>query len=366
MRPGNFRATLLVGTQKGLFCIRSDHRREQWEMDGPHIVGYEITHAWLHPKAPRLGYAAANHPVWGAHIYRSADGGRSWCPLPAVPCHSPGEYRSSLDAVWFVAAADREDPGRLYAGIDPPGLFSSADGGESWTPLMGLNRHPTRHTWEPARGGFAVHSIYSDPSDSNCVYAAVSAGGAFRSNDKGLTWIPINRGVRAENIPRPHPETGHNIHRLVVHPTLPGRLYRQCYNGTYRSDDRGATWIEITAGLPSDFGYAIAAAPEHPDVVYVIPEDNHHVRTTAGANLRVYRSRDAGASWQAMTHGLPQEHVYVTVLREALATDGLDPGGVYFGTSSGHLFASRDTGDHWTLIASYLPRILSVQVNIHA
>jgi photosystem II stability/assembly factor-like uncharacterized protein len=193
------------------------------------------------------------------------------------------------------------------------------------------------------------------------MYAAISAGGAFRSDDGGLSWRPINRGVRAENLPLQNPETGHNIHRLILHPAQPDLLYRQCYNGTYRSNDRGETWTEITAGLPSDFGYVIETDPHDPDTVFVIPEESSHMRAAVDGKLRVYRSRNGGGRWQALTDGLPQEHAYVTVLREALATDGLEPCGVYFGTSGGHLFASRDLGVSWELITSFLPRILSVK-----
>jgi hypothetical protein len=355
---------VLVGTQKGLFCFRSDRDRRRWSIEGPQIAGYEVSHAWLDPRLPRRGYAAANHPIWGAHVHRSDDGGWSWKALDRAPCHAPGRQGSSLEAIWFLAPGPLDAPGVMYAGIDPPGLFVSTDHGERFEPVTGLNDHPTRPTWEPARGGFAVHSIYVDPTDARRIYVAVSAGGAFRSDDRGVSFRPINRGVRAHNLPSPCPETGHNIHRLVMHPARPERLYRQCYNGTYRSDDRGESWTEITAGLPSDFGYAIAVCPSDPDRVFVIPEESQHMRTTAGRKLCVYRSGDGGRHWEPQTRGLPQEHVYITVLREALATDGLDPCGVYFGTSSGHLFASRDLGSHWELLASFLPRILSVQVGV--
>lgn len=355
-------AVLLVGTQKGLFHLRSDRRQRGWIMEGPVIPGYEVTHAWLNPDDPAVGYAAANHPVWGAHIYRSEDGGYRWNSLGAVPCHRAGDYPTGLKAIWFLAPSRCGQRLSLYAGVDPPGIFRSDDGGESWLALEGLNRHPSRDTWEPSRGVFAVHSIYPDPRDAGRLYAAISAGGAFRSDDGGLSWQPINRGVRAPNLATSQPSTGHNIHRLVVHPLRPSRLYRQCYSGTYRSDDYGESWIEITSGLPSDFGYAIATAPSDPDTVYVIPEESQHLRTTAAGRLRVYRSRTAGAGWQPLTRGLPQEHVYVTVLREALAVDDGEPPGVYFGTSSGHLFASSDGGERWALLASYLPRVLCVNV----
>lgn len=355
---------LLVGAQKGLFLFYSSLERQHWTIDGPHIAGYEILHAWLDPRDPSIGYAAAHHTVWGAHIYRTDDQGQSWFSLPQVPCHRPGEQDPSLNAIWFLAPGPKEEPLKLYAGIDPPGLFVSQDRGANWAPVPGFNRHPTCPSWEPARGGFSVHSIYVDPTDSERLYAAVSAGGAFRSEDNGESWKPINRGVRAENLPQRYPETGHNIHRLLMHPARPERLYRQCYNGTYRSDDRGDHWHEITAGLPSDFGYALATDPGDPDTVFVIPEESQHMRITVGGRLRVYRSRNAGREWEALTYGLPQEHVYVTVLREAMTTDGLDPCGVYFGTSSGHLFASPDGGERWAIIAGFLPRILSVQAAV--
>jgi photosystem II stability/assembly factor-like uncharacterized protein len=355
---------LLVGTQKGLFRVRSDRARAHWTLEGPFIAGSEILHAWLDAGDPRVGYAAANHSVWGSHIYVTGDAGRSWAWLSDSPHHPPAPGRSGVKSLWYLAAGDPDDRDALYAGIDPPGLFRSRDGGRRWEPVQGLNEHPTRGTWEASRGVFAVHSIHVDPGDAARVYAAVSAGGAFRSDDGGTTWKPINRGVRAENLPQPAPETGHNIHRLHMPRLRPERLYRQCYNGTYRSDDRGEQWTEITAGLPSDFGYVIDTDPNDPDTVYVIPEESSHMRAMVDGRLRVYRSRNAGAAWEALTEGLPQAHVYVTVLREALATDALTPCGVYFGTSGGHLFASADGGERWTQLAAFLPRVLSISASV--
>ncbi|MGH8625529.1 MAG: WD40/YVTN/BNR-like repeat-containing protein [Gammaproteobacteria bacterium] len=352
---------LLIGTQKGLFLARATPERRAWALEGPFIPGYEIAHAWLDPRKPETGYAAANHPVWGSHVYRTQGYGKSWESVGRAPHHAPGLYEQQLRALWHLAPGPASEPDVLYAGIDPAGLFVSRDAGEHWSPITGLNHHPTRNTWEPARGGFAVHSIRIDPHDPKRIYAAVSAGGAFRSDDEGRTWKPINRGVRAENLPLEQPETGHNIHRLLLHPARSTRLYRQCYNGTYRSDDRGDNWTEITAGLPSDFGYGIAVDPSDPDTVFVIPEQSSDMRAVVDGRLRVFRSTTAGQHWEPLLDGLPQQHVYATVLREALASDGLDPCGVYFGTSGGHLFASRDRGEHWELIAAFLPRILSIK-----
>lgn len=354
---------LLAGTQKGLFRLQADASRDAWTLEGPLIAGYEILHAWLDPRTPGVGYAAASHTIWGAHLYRTSDYGRSWQPLTATPQHTGSRAAESLQAIWYLAPGLREEPATLFAGIDPAGVFRSDDAGDSWQPLSGLNEHPGRGTWEPARGGFSAHSICQTAQQPERLYAAISAGGAYRSDDGGESWRPINRGVRAEHLPERTPESGHNIHRLVVHPDNPDRLYRQCYNGVYRSDDGGEYWTEISAGLPSDFGYAIASPEREPDTAYVVPIDSNHLRTTPDGRFRVYRTRDAGNSWQALTDGLPQEHAYVTVLREAMTVDRAATPGVYVGTSSGHLFASRDGGDHWHCIAAFLPRILSLSVS---
>jgi hypothetical protein len=355
---------LLVGTQKGLFRLSTNLQRNHWNFQGPLIAGYEIAHAWIDPRAPTYAYAAVNHPIWGSHLYRSHDSGCRWETLPRVPHHAKGIYNQPLKAIWYLAPGHPQDKKTLYAGIDPPGLFVSEDEGSNWRPLPGLNEHPTRKRWEPARGGFAVHSIYVDPRTPARLYCGISAGGVYRSEDAGTTWIPLNQGVRAKNLPQQYPELGHNVHRILLHPKQPDRLYRQCYNGTYRSDDRGEHWVKISAGLPSDFGYAIVANPQDPNTVYVIPEQSSQLRITVDGKLRVYRSYNAGVDWKALTCGLPQEHVYVTVLREAMDCDGLSPNGVYFGTSGGHLFASRNDGETWELIAGFLPRILSVKAAV--
>ena len=358
-QPAGLVRTVLIGTRKGLFIAR--HRAGQWELDGPHIAGYEIMHA--RPVAgpagsPALIYAAARHPIWGAHLYRSEDGGVQWASLPHAPQHPPGRRPTALKAVWGLAqAAD----GRLYAGIDPAGLFYSDDQAASWHPVEALNEHSTREQWEPARGGFSVHSIQPHPHDPDRLWVAVSAGGVYRSEDRGQSWSACNRGIPARNRPNPEPIAGHNIHRLVMHPRRPDRLYRQCYHGTWRSDDGGQSWTDITAGLPGDFGYAIAVDPHEPDGVFQIPESDAHMRSVVDGRLRVYRSRDAGQTWMDSSAGLPQKDAWVTVLREALETDQAQPCGVYFGTSSGHVFASLDAGESWQCIAEFLPRVLSVR-----
>lgn len=350
------RPVLYVGTDKGLFILRPG---DPWRIDGPHLAGHAVLHAAITPGNPRELLVAARHNVWGAHLYRSTDGGRHWKTLEATPQHPAGRHPTALRAVWNLAWTP--DGSRLFAGIDPAGLFVSEDRGANWVPVAGLNDHGTRGAWEPSRGLFAVHSICIDPSRPGHMVAAISAGGAYRSEDGGTTWHTANVGVRAENLPERYPDAGHNVHRIVMHPADGRRLYRQCYNGTYRSDDGAASWTEITAGLPSDFGYAIACDPADPDTVFQIPESGADLRVTVDGKLRVYRSRDGGRHWSSASDGLPQQDVYVTVLREAMDCDPSTPCGVYFGTSSGHLFASRDGADRWELVTGFLPRVLSVR-----
>lgn len=348
--------TLFVGTRRGLFRARTDAGRSEWDIGPPQIEGHEIAHVCVHPRTPNLLYAAANHGVWGAHVYVSEDAGRSWGPLGPSPHHAESRHGQSVRAIWHLAITP--DGRRLYAGIDPPGLFFSDDDGGSWQPVESLNEHPTNRFWEPSKGIFAVHSICIDPRDARNMFVAVSAGGVYRSDDGGATWHATNRGVRAENIPGDEPEAGHNVHRLVLHPG--GRLYRQCYSGVYRSDDRGLSWLEITGDVPSDYGFAIAANDADADMLFRIPMSNSHMRATVDGRLRVYRSGDGGSSWASCSVGLPQQHAYVGVLREALDVVAGLPCSVYFGTNGGHLFASYDAGDSWQMLAGFLPPISSV------
>jgi hypothetical protein len=352
------RATILVGTDKGLFRIHPGLGSGPAALDGPHLAGYHVLHVVATPGRPQELLAAVDHPVWGAHLYRSGNCGESWESLPATPRHPDGRHASAFRSVWHLAWSP--DARRLYAGVDPAGLFVSEDGGASWRDVRALNEHHTRSAWEPSRGLFALHSVCVDHADPGHLVAAVSAGGAYLSHDAGVSWSPANVGVRAENLPERFPVAGHNVHRVVMHPREGHRLYRQCYNGTYRSDDGGRSWTEITHDLPSDFGYAITCDPFDPDIVYQIPESSSHLRATVDGRLRVYRSIDAGASWQSVSEGLPQQHVYVTVLREAMDADATASGRVCFGTSSGHVFLSSG-GGRWTQIAEFLPRVLCVR-----
>ncbi|MGH8277947.1 MAG: hypothetical protein ACRETQ_00040 [Gammaproteobacteria bacterium] len=355
--------TLLLGTRKGLFIARSDAAREHWQLEGPHLAGYEIQRAFLDQRVPGRGYALAEHPVWGKHIYRSNDAGHDWQPLSGLPRHRKDEHPASIKRLWSLAPGADAEPDTIYAGIEPPGLFVSRDAGESWIPITAFNEHVTRASWTPAKGGLAVHSIQVNAQAAERLYAALSAGGVYRSDDGGQSFGPINQGVRAPYLPQARPLSGHCAHRILLHPRDPMRLYQQSHSGTYRSDDGGNHWQEITAGLPSDFGYALATDPSDPDSVLVIPERSSQFRATVDGRVRVYRSYDAGRHWTALTEGLPQEQAFVTVLRDGLDSDGLNPCGFYFGTSSGHLFASVDGGDHWRLLYGFLPGILSVSAS---
>lgn len=353
---------LLIGTRRGLFRAKSDGNREGWTLEGPEVAGYEVYHALLDPRDPATGYAAVQHEVWGAQMYRTRDAGKTWQPLEARPSF-PADSGRDVKAIWHLAPGGITEPGVVYAGVEPAALFVSRDEAESWERIESLEQHPSAAAWQPAKGGLALHSIQVDAEDPDRIFAAVSAGGAYRSSDRGLTWMAINQGVRADFLPDPRPEAGQCVHSLRLHPQSTDRLYQQNHCGTYRTDDAGETWIEITAGLPSDFGYVVGIDPADPDRCWVIPEESSHLRAVCEGRLRVYESNDGGYSWTARTQGLPQEHAWITVLREALATDGLRPCGVYFGTSTGHIFVSRD-GSAWREIARHLPKILSVEATV--
>ena len=358
------RLKLIIGTRKGLFVAMSDASRQRFEWRGPLIPGYEIQSAFLDPREPDTGYALAHHKVWGIHVYKTIDGGLSWSPLPEVPRHGGEADGKRLKMMWSIAAGHPSQPGTVFVGIEPPGLFVSNDHGGTWHRIDSFHQQPSAARWAPAKGGLALHSIAADPDQPHTLYAALAAGGCYRSDDGGARWHPINRGIRAPYLNADSPEAGQCIHRLYVHPGGGGRLYQQSHSGTYASHDRGETWKEISAGLPSDFGYALTGDAHDPDTVFVVPEQSSQLRAVADGRLRVYKSADGGESWSACEKGLPQENVYVTILREGLDSDGLDPLGLYLGTTSGHLFMSADGGRSWESLAGFLPGILSVRAAI--
>ncbi|HUF11532.1 MAG TPA: hypothetical protein VMN78_00365 [Longimicrobiales bacterium] len=348
---------LLIGTKRGLFIADSDAAREQWRLSTPRLEGREVYFATRDARDGAL-WAATRHRVWGAHLHTSTDGGETWRTLESAPVGGGG---GALDAIWTLTPGAAYEPGAFYAGVEPAGLFVSPDRGASWLPVRALNEHATRASWQAMGGGLALSDVVVDPRDGRRITVAVSAGGVYRSDDAGETWRAMNRGVRACFQPDQFPPSGQCVHKLVAHPADPDRLYQQNHCGTYRSDDGGESWIDVTSGLPSDYGYALAVAPRDPNCAFVVPETSSHMRTVVAGRLRVYRTDDAGATWHPLEDGLPQRDAWVSVLREGLATDDAEPCGVYLGTSSGHVFASRNGGGSWREIAAFLPGVLCVR-----
>jgi photosystem II stability/assembly factor-like uncharacterized protein len=350
---------VLVGTRKGLFRLRSDEGRRSWEVEGPDLTGWEVMHAIADPRDGSL-YACSTSFVYGATVHRSTDGGATWERSEQVGL--PEESGLTLEKLWHVRPGHESRPGEVWLGGTPAVLFRSADSGQTWEPVRGILEHPTRVRWQPGAGGLCCHTIQLDQADPNRIYVAISAAGAFRSDDDGDTWTPINRDVAADFLPDPNPEVGQCVHKLAVHPEQPERLWQQNHCGVYRSDDRGDTWERLDRnGLPSDFGFPIMIHPRDPDLALVIPEEGAMNRVTANGRLGVYRTRDAGTTWELAADGLP-EQAWSVILREASASDGLDPAGFYFGTQGGSVFVSPSEGEDWVQAVSDLPPVLSVEV----
>jgi len=349
---------VLTGTRKGLFLLQSQDRHS-WDVEGPLLPGWEIMHAVRDPRDDTI-YAASTTFTYGSTVHRSTDGGKTWERSEQVGL--PEESGLELEKLWHLRPGRDGEDGRLWLGGTPGVLFRSDDGGQTWQPNEGILGHPTREKWMPGAGGMCCHSIQLDPSDPERMYVAISAAGAFRTDDGGETWAPINRDVAADFMPDKYPEVGQCVHKLLVHPAQPERLWQQNHCGVYRSDDRGDTWIRLDGnGLPSDFGFPIMLHPRDPDVAYVIPEAGAENRVTVDGKLTVYRTRDAGESWESASDGLP-DTAWSVILREASAFDSLEPAGIYFGTQSGTVWASPDGGDSWIGAAHDLPPVLSVEV----
>jgi hypothetical protein len=329
--------TLLAGTKKGLFWFESTDRR-RWILRGPFQHGHEINHAIYDPRHATI-YATANNPWFGSHVVWSRDGGQTWASSESGPAFAP-DAGLQLERLWHLEPGPPSDLGRLYLGVAPAALFRSDDGGRSWHEMVGLTQHPTRALWQPGAGGLCLHSMLVDPRNPERLFVGISAAGVFRSEDGGESWVACNRGVRAEFLPNKYPEVGQCVHKLRMAPERPNLLYQQNHCGVYRSDTAGDEWTEITAGLPSDFGFALAVHPREPETLYVVPLQEADFRCPPGGQLRVYRSREGGRSWEALSAGLPQEYAFVGMYREGMATDSLDPAGVYVGTNTGKIFAS--------------------------
>jgi photosystem II stability/assembly factor-like uncharacterized protein len=345
---------VLVGTTKGIFTVRGG------EVSGPALAGEPVYSMLGLPGRDRLvvGSLSAH---WGPLLRWSDDGGDTWTePDPGRgPCF-PVDTGASLAAVWQLAAPEAQ-PDVLYAGVDPAALFRSDNGGESFALVRGLWEHHHRSQWTPGGGGLCLHSVLVDPRDADSLYVAVSSAGVYRSDDGGRTWEARNRGIRADFLPDPHPEFGQCVHKIAFDAGDTDVLYLQNHGGVYRSDDGAATWVDIGGDLPSDFGFALVAHPRRAGTAYIVPLTSDAYRCTPEGRMRVYRTRDHGASWQPLTEGLPQHAAHLTVLRDAFCHDGRDPLGLYVGTRTGQVYASNDEGDSWTLLADHLPPVLCVR-----
>jgi photosystem II stability/assembly factor-like uncharacterized protein len=386
---------VLVGTRKGAFILTSDGKREKWDVRGPLFAGWEIYHLKGSLADPNRLYASQTSGWFGQVIQRSDDGGQTWFQ-PGTPAGEPtttpegmpvGEsnkfvYDTSSETgkpltthqwydgkphpwefkrVWHLEPS-LDDPDTVYAGVEDAALFRSTNGGQTWAELPGLRGHGTGSQWQPGAGGMCLHTIILDPRNRERIFVAISAAGAFRSDDSGATWKPINRGLHSQYIPDPNAEVGHCVHRIAQHPSNPNVLFMQKHWDVMRSDDAGDSWQEISGNLPTDFGFVIDVHPHEPETIYVVPIKSDGEHYPPDGKLRVYRSRTGGNEWEPLTKGLPQENCYVNVLRDAMAVDTLDSCGVYFGTTGGQVYASADAGDTWAPIVRDLPAVLSVEV----
>jgi photosystem II stability/assembly factor-like uncharacterized protein len=353
---------LLVGTMKGAFVFRSDAGRTSWERGGPYFAGAAVyALAYDDREGRRRLWAGPESMHWGALLSSSDDYGATWTAPEKAPVKFPEDTEASLKRVWQIAPGRREEPGRLYCGVEPAALFESRDAGETWSLVRGLWDHPHRPQWQPGGGGLCLHTVLADPTRPGRMHVAISTAGVYRTDDAGQSWRTAHKGVRAQFLPDKHPEFGQCVHKVARHAKRPDRLYLQNHWGLYRSDDAGDSWQDVANGVPSDFGFALAVHPHRDDTAYIVPLESDEFRCTPEGRLRVYRTSDAGASWEPLTRGLPQAEAFETVLRDALATDQEASAGVYFGTRSGKLFASADAGDSWTRVAEGLPPVVAVK-----
>jgi len=360
-----------VGTRKGAFVLTADGMRREWEVSGPYFGGWEIYHIKGSPADPNRIYASQTSGWFGQLIQRSDDGGRSWQAAGnefaydgVAGTHQwydgtphPWEFKR----VWHLEPS-LTDPDTVYAGVEDAALFRSTDGGATWQELSALRRHSSGSHWQPGAGGLGLHTILLDPADAGRLFIAISAAGAFRSDDAGQSWKPINRGLRSEFLPEPEAEVGHCVHRIAKHASRPHTLFMQKHWDIMRSDDAGESWREVSGNLPTDFGFVIDVHAHEPETVYVVPIKSDSEHYPPDGALRVYRSRTGGEEWEALTRGLPQRDCYVNVLREAMAVDSLEPCGIYFGTTGGQVYVSADAGESWAPIVRDLPAVLSVEV----
>ena len=364
------RVRLLVGTRKGAFTLSADAKRHKWAVKGPFFGGWEMYHLKGSPADPNRIYASQSSGWFGQQMQRSNDGGKTWEAVDnkfaydgQVGTH---KWYDGTPHPWEFKRVRHlepslDDPDTVYAGVEDAAIFRSRDGGKSWHELPGLRHHATGPNWQPGAGGMCLHTILIDPTNPKRMYIAISAAGAFRSDDAGKTWKPINRGLHSLYIPNPTAEVGHCVHRIALHRSRPNVLFMQKHWDVMRSDDAGESWHEISGNLPTDFGFVIDVHAHQPETIYVVPIKSDSEHYVHDGKLRVFRSRTGGNEWEPLSKGLPQQDCYVNILRDAMAVDSLDKCGIYFGTTGGQVYGSADAGDTWTPIVRDLPSVLSVE-----
>ncbi len=358
--PRNGDVLLLVGTMKGAFILRANKARKKWDVGGPYFPGSAVyAMAYDGRNGRHRIWAGPQSMHWGAVLRSSDDFGQSWTNLEEANVKFPESAGAALKNIWKIEPGRENEQDALYCGVEPAALFVSRDAGDTWRLTEGLWDHPQRPKWQPGGGGLCLHTILLDPVDSRRIRIAVSTAGMYATEDGGSTWRPSNKGVRADFLPDKDPEFGQCVHKVVQAGSKPERMFLQNHWGLYRSDDRGESWTDVANGVPSDFGFGMVIHPEDPDSAWIVPLESDEFRCTPEGKLRVYRTRDAGKSWEPMTKGLPQKGAYETVLRDAMAVDALE--GVYFGTRSGKLFGSADGGQSWAELLDGLPAVVSVQ-----
>jgi photosystem II stability/assembly factor-like uncharacterized protein len=362
---------VLVGTKKGAFILTSDAARKDWQVSGPHFAGWEIYHLKGSPADPNRIYASQTSGWFGQVLQRSNDGGVTWEAV-GNKFEYEGEVGTHLwydgtphpwdfKRVWHLEPS-LTDPDVVYAGVEDAALFKSTDGGQTWGELTGLRRHGTGAQWMPGAGGMGTHTIVLDPNNARRMFVAISAAGAFRTEDGGASWTAINRGLRSQYIPNPEAEVGHCVHRIAMHPSRPDTLFMQKHWDVMRTDNGGNEWREVSGNLPTDFGFVIDVHAHEPDTIYVVPIKSDSEHFPLDGKLAVYRSKTGGGDWEPLTKGLPQKDCYVNVLRDAMAVDNLDACGIYFGTTGGQVWMSPNGGDTWEAIVTTLPAVYSVEV----
>ena len=361
---------VLVGTHKGAFILTADGTRRDWTIAGPHFAGWDIYHVTGSPAEPDRLWASQASGWHGQVVQRSEDGGTTWDTVGNEFAYAsqPGTHQWydgtphpwEFERVWHFEPSPH-DPDLVFAGVEDAGLFRSSDGGKSWQELEGLRTHSTGSTWTPGAGGLCLHTILIDPANVDRMYVAISAAGAFRTDDGGKSWLRINRGLSSEHLPEPEADEGHCVHNLAFHPSKPDTVFMQKHWDVLRTDNAGDLWTEVSGNLPSDFGFPIAVHANEPETIYVVPITSDSFHYPPDGQLRVARSRVGGNEWELLGNGLPDD-CYVNVLRDAMAVDAMDPCGVYFGTTGGQVYASPDGGDTWSAIAEHLPAVLSVEV----